>query len=215
MMLLDLPIEVLYDILSYNLLPYTLRVCKELYEIEEDLHVYRRGCIYRRYCLGNDYIVNPHMILEDKDMECMRMCIHYNMFAPRYHEYIIHSIPSIMSYTSTSLCMRILMLYTNSIDWDIVIMMSRIGGKCFWYCMNRLEEDMEDEHMYAIFDIAAIHSHLDIIEYLICNYGTGILTSRINDGIHVPINIIIYLLENIIDIDTEDIISIISYLMKE
>lgn len=37
MILLDLPYEVLYHILGYNLLPRCLLVCKELYSIEMDL----------------------------------------------------------------------------------------------------------------------------------------------------------------------------------
>lgn len=47
--LMDLPTEILYEILLYNTLPYTMRVCKELSILEEKAMVYRHIHIYMKY----------------------------------------------------------------------------------------------------------------------------------------------------------------------
>jgi hypothetical protein len=70
MYFLDLPRELLIEILSYNILPYTISVCSELRYIEELVNIDRKDRIIR-------YSRSIDTMIRDLDMDTILFCTRY------------------------------------------------------------------------------------------------------------------------------------------
>jgi hypothetical protein len=179
MFLLELPTEVLGDILSYNIIPYTSRVCRELSQIEYSLYSTRCNIVKKKYYGLIEMIHN-----NDWDMFIFSFYHRNISIEGRENNRYTSNILTLLLSVNMSLFLRIVSL--NRYDFDIsdvdeALSIENLPTEVIEVMIPYIDQDMADDIAY----MAISNRNLNVARDMIIDYGADIgrISIRMYDNI--------------------------------